>query len=58
MLLETYKQRQFGSLPQDRRNWEAVIWDIGPGDPIRARLNHITEAIEATCGPVIREIAQ
>jgi hypothetical protein len=58
MLLETYRQREFGSLPDDRRRWEAVIWDIGPDDPIRARLGRIIEAIEATCGPVIREIAQ
>jgi hypothetical protein len=58
MLLETYRQREFGSLPDDRRRWEAVIWDIGPDDPIRARLGRIIEAIEATCGPVIREITQ
>jgi hypothetical protein len=59
MLVQTHQQRQFGDLPSNRRNWEAAIWDIGAADDIiRSRLDHVIEAIEATCGPAIREIAQ
>jgi hypothetical protein len=58
MLLVTHQQRDMGSLPNDRREWEAIIWDTqSKGDPIPARLNRIIEGIEAICRPVIQEVA-
>jgi hypothetical protein len=58
MLIMTYEQRQSGSLPDDRREWQRVIWEMSEEDPIRARLDQVVEAIEAICRPVIQEVAQ
>ena len=55
MLMMTYEQRQFGSLPDDRRNWQRVIWEMSDGDPIRSRLERVIEAMEATCRPAIQD---
>ena len=58
MLIMTYPQRDLGSLPTDRREWQAVIWDTqSKDDPIPSRLNRIIEGIEAICRPVIQEAA-
>lgn len=58
MLMWTYPQRTQGSLPNNRREWEAVIWDTQKkDDPIPSRLNRIVERIEAICQPVLQEAA-
>ena len=59
MLVMTYDKRQFGSLPQDCRNWEGIIWEgINKDDRIPARLTEIVEAVEKTCRPAIQEAVQ
>jgi hypothetical protein len=59
MLLQTHRQREFGSLPQDRKTWETTMgWVHTAQDPIEVRLNQIIEDIEKTCRPAIQEFAQ
>jgi hypothetical protein len=59
MLIDTHRNRDEGSLANNRRHWESVIWEgTREDDPIPKRLNSIQEAIEATCRPVIQEIVQ
>jgi hypothetical protein len=58
MLISAYRRGNEGSLPQNREKWEATIWWTGENDPIAARLDHVIEAIEATCRPAIQENAR
>jgi hypothetical protein len=59
MLLATHQQRDLGSLPNDRRRWQDVIWaGRNETDRIPARLNQIVETIEATCRPAIQEVVR
>jgi hypothetical protein len=59
MLLQTHRQRELGSLPQDRKTWETTMgWVHTAQDPIEVRLNQIIEDIEKTCRPVIQEVVQ
>jgi hypothetical protein len=59
ILIDTHRNRDLGSLTNDRRRWESVIWaGTREDDPIPERLNQIVAAIETTCRPVIQEIVQ
>jgi hypothetical protein len=59
MLLQTHRQRELGSLPQDRKTWETTMgWVHTAQDPIEVRLNQIIEDIEKTCRPAIQELVQ
>jgi hypothetical protein len=59
MLLQTHRQRDLGSLPQDRKTWETTMgWVHTAQDPIEVRLNQIIEEIEKTCRPAIQEVVQ
>jgi hypothetical protein len=59
MLVMTYRDRQEGSLPVNRQEWQGMIWDVGAeNDPIAMRLNQIVSAIEGICRPVIQTVAQ
>ncbi|HEV2161197.1 MAG TPA: hypothetical protein VGR52_03025 [Stellaceae bacterium] len=59
MLIDTYRNRDQGSLPAGHSRWKKVIWDIGSEDDvIRPRLDQVVAAIEAICGPAIRDIAE
>jgi hypothetical protein len=59
MLLQTHRQRELGSLPQDRKTWETTMgWMHTAQDPIEVRLNQIIEDIEKTCRPAIQELVQ
>jgi hypothetical protein len=57
MLIQTHQQRAYGTLPENRQQWQAVIRDVGDDDAVRGRLDRLVEAVEATCGPTIREIS-
>jgi hypothetical protein len=58
MLVWTHQDRSQGSLPENRRAWERVIWDMqSKDDPIPDRLNRAVEAIEAICRPVLQAVA-
>lgn len=58
MLVMTYRQREQGSAPRDRKTWETIMgWGMPEDDTIPGRLDQITEAIEKTCRPAIQEIA-
>jgi hypothetical protein len=59
MLLQTHRQRELGSLPQDRKTWETTMgWVPTAQDPIELRLNQIIDDIEKTCRPAIQELAR
>ena len=59
MLLQTHRQRELGSLPQDRKTWETTMgWVHTAQDPMEVRLNQIIEEIEQTCRPAIQEVVQ
>jgi hypothetical protein len=59
MLLSTHRHRSEGTLPKGRRKWEETIWqDWADDDPIPRRIDQIVETIEATCRPVIEELAK
>jgi hypothetical protein len=58
MLLMTHRNREQGSLPNDRREWQEVIWaGRNKADPTPGRLDNIVKMIEATCRPAIQENA-
>jgi hypothetical protein len=58
MLIMTHRQREQGSLPNDRRDWQDIIWARrGATDPIPSRLDEIVKEMESTCRPAIQEIA-
>jgi hypothetical protein len=59
MLIMTYRDRDQGSLPGDRRDWQAIMWEgRDKADPIPANLDRIVEEIENTCRPAIQEAAK
>ena len=59
MLIMTYRDRDQGSLPADRRDWERIMWERrNPADPIPGNLDRIVEAVENTCRPAIQEAAK
>jgi hypothetical protein len=56
MLISTYEQRDRGSLPQNRKVWEASIgWVPLDEDKIPAQLDALVFAIEKICRPAIQE---
>jgi len=58
MLLSTYRSRAEGTLPSGFRKWQETIWGgMAEDDLIPKKLDQIVSAIEATCGPVLQEIA-
>jgi hypothetical protein len=58
LLINTYKQREMGSLPDDRKKWETTIGRVQTEkDPIASRLERIIEDIEKICRPVIQNVA-
>jgi hypothetical protein len=65
MLCETHRQRAGTPLAEQPHHWQeerrqsqAIIWDSGARDSVRAQLDGIVQAVEAICGPAIREIAE
>lgn len=58
MLVTTDRQRDDGSLPNDRKTWETTIgWPHVTPDPIDARMASIVETIEKICRPIIQALA-
>lgn len=58
MLIITHRQREQGSLPEDRRKWEATMgWGMPESDKISPRLDQVIDAIEPICKPVIQDVA-
>jgi hypothetical protein len=56
MLIQTYQQRNLGSLPDNRKAWEASIgWVPLEEDKVPAELDTIVFAIEKICRPAIQE---
>jgi hypothetical protein len=57
MLIDTYQNRDAGSLPKDRELWERVIgWrPLMGGDNIPIRIDRAVNIIEKLCLPVISE---
>lgn len=54
MLIQTYEQRDQGSLPQDRQEWEKAIgWRTLEGDKIAERLDTVITSLERICRPII-----
>jgi hypothetical protein len=59
MLVETYRQRTQGSLPEDRRAWEATIgWRPLEDVNIHSQLAVLINDIERICCPAIQEAAK
>jgi hypothetical protein len=55
MLIKTYHQRDLGSLPQNRRTWEASMGWAPEDDKIPGRLDALIDTIEKICRPAIQE---
>jgi len=56
MLIMTHQNRDQGSLPTNRLEWQGIIWEgINKPDPIPPHLDRIVAAIEDTCRPAIQE---
>jgi hypothetical protein len=56
MLILTYRGRDQGSSPQDRREWETSIgWVPAADDKIPAELDVLVLEIEKVCRPAIQE---
>jgi hypothetical protein len=59
MLLVTYRQRDRGSLPQNRVIWAAKVLDFQTEhEPINARIDRAVEEIERIYRSVIQESVQ
>jgi hypothetical protein len=59
MLIDTYNQRNLGSLPKNRAAWEATIgWGPPENDKIPGRLDVIVDSVENICRPAIQEAAK
>jgi hypothetical protein len=55
----TYQDRREGSLPQDRKSWEATIgWALPEQDLISSKLDGVVKDIEAICRPSVEESAK
>ena len=56
MLIQTYQQRDLGSLPNNRKVWEASIgWVPSEEDKIPPQIDALVFAIEKICRPAIQE---
>jgi hypothetical protein len=56
MLIVTHQNRDQGSLPTNRLEWQGTIWEgINKPDPIPPHLDRIVAAIKDTCRPAIQE---
>jgi hypothetical protein len=56
MLIETYRDRNEGTLPNDRKEWEKIIgWRPIGEDPIARRIDLAIDAIERVCRPVLQK---
>lgn len=57
-LISTYQHRDQGSLPHNRKLWEATIgWVSAEQDRIPAQLDALVQEIERICRPAIQESA-
>jgi hypothetical protein len=56
MLISTYRQRDLGSVPENRKIWQASIgWVPAEKDRIPAQLDALIIEIERICRPAIQE---
>jgi hypothetical protein len=55
LLINTHRQRDDGSLPQNRRTWEASVGWALEDDKIPGRLDALINTIEKICRPAIQE---
>ena len=59
MLIMTYRERDQGCLPSERRGWQAVIWEgRNEANLISGKLDRIVESMENICRPAIQEAAK